>query len=87
MIRPKIAFVTYGVHKDGLEDPMGQPFIDDALIEKSKRAVTDAGIELDVHDIIVASKKEARECFAKYKKMDDIDGVVLFSGRATPQSY
>ena len=29
---PKVGFIVYGVHKDGLQDPMGQPFIDDALI-------------------------------------------------------
>ena len=29
---------------------------------------------------MVASRKEARECFAGFKKMDDVSGVVLFSG-------
>jgi L-fucose isomerase-like protein len=32
------------------------------------------------HDLIIASKKEARECFSKFKKMDDVDAVILFSG-------
>ena len=32
MIRPKMGFVVFGVHKDGLEDPMGVKFINDELI-------------------------------------------------------
>jgi L-fucose isomerase-like protein len=32
------------------------------------------------HDVILATKQEARECLAKFKKMDDIDAIVLFSG-------
>ena len=32
------------------------------------------------HDLIMATKKEARACFDKFKKMNDIDAVVLFSG-------
>jgi hypothetical protein len=31
MKKPKVAFVVYGVHKDGLEDPMGTPFLDESL--------------------------------------------------------
>ena len=80
MITPKIAFVVYGVHKDGLVDPMGTPFIDDALVADAKQALKDAGAELVEHDLVIASKEEARACLGKYKKMDDIDAVVLFSG-------
>jgi L-fucose isomerase-like protein len=80
MIKPKVGFIVYGVHKDGLVDPMGTPFIDDQLIKNSKAALQNAGIELVEHDLIIASKQEAQECFAKFKKMDDIDAVVLFSG-------
>ena len=29
-ITPKVAFIVFGVHKDGLLDPMGTPFINDA---------------------------------------------------------
>ena len=32
MSHTKIGFIVYGVHKDGLKDPMGQPFIDEELI-------------------------------------------------------
>jgi L-fucose isomerase-like protein len=80
MIKPKVGFIVYGVHKDGLRDPMGTPFIDDQLIANAKNALREAGLELVEHDIILATKAEARECFAKFKKMDDLDAVVLFSG-------
>ena len=36
MVKPKVAFIVFGVHKDGLLDPMGTPFIDDALIAQAK---------------------------------------------------
>lgn len=80
MITPKAAFITYGVHKDGLEDPMGTPFIDEKIVENAKKALKDAGVELVEHDLVIASKEEAKECLGKYRKMDDIDAVILFSG-------
>ncbi len=76
----KVGFVVYGVHKDGLLDPLGMPFIDDRLIEKAKEALRQAGVELVEHDLVIASKQEAKECFSKFKKMDDIDALILFSG-------
>src|SRR5512137_22881 len=80
MIKPKVGFVVYGVHKDGLEDPMGKPFIDNSIIENAKKALLEAGLELVVEDLIIATKQEARACFSKFKKIDDLDGLVLFSG-------
>jgi len=80
MNKTKTGFVVYGVHKDGLLDPMGTPFIDDKLVENAKSSLQDAGLELVVHDLIIASRQEAKDCFAKFKKMDDVDAVVLFSG-------
>jgi L-fucose isomerase-like protein len=80
MIKTKVGFIVYGVHKDGLEDPMGQKFIDEGLIDSSKEALKRKGLELDEHDIIVATKKEAIQALSKYKKDDIIDAVVLFSG-------
>ncbi len=80
MIKPKVGFIVYGVHKDGLLDPMGTPFIDDKLIENAKLSLEDAGLELIEHDLVIASKQEAKECFSKFKKRDDVDAVVLFSG-------
>jgi L-arabinose isomerase len=59
---------------------MGAPFIDDELIANAKDALRQAGLELVEHDVILATKQEARECFAKFKKMDDLDAVILFSG-------
>lgn len=76
----KVGFIVYGVHKDGLKDPLGTPFIDDKLVNNAKETLKNAGLELVEHDIVVASKEESKECFAKFKKMDDIDAVILFSG-------
>ena len=80
MIKAKVGFIVYGVHKDGLQDPMGTPFIDDKLVANAKKALTQAGLELVEHNIVIASKAEAKECLAKFKKADDIDAVILFSG-------
>jgi hypothetical protein len=67
MIRPKVGFVVYGVHKDGLLDPMGKPFIDDRLIETAKQTLRNAGLELVVYEPIIASKQEAKECVSSLK--------------------
>jgi len=80
MVHPKVGFVVYGVHKDGLLDPMGVPFVDDKLVEGARAALCDAGLDLVEHGLVVASKSEARDCFSKFKKMDDVDAVILFSG-------
>ena len=80
MIKPKVGFIVYGVHKDGLTDPLGVQFIDDQLIAEAKETLQNAGLELVEYDLIIASKEEARECFAYFKKQDDIDALVLFSG-------
>ena len=80
MICPTIGFLVYGVHKDGLQDPMGQPFIDEGIVARSKKALTDRGVQLVEHDVVVATKDESREALKKMKDDDRIDGVVLFSG-------
>ena len=80
MVHPKVGFVVYGVHKDGLLDPMGVPFVDDRIVEEAKVALRDAGLELVEYDIVIASKREAKDCLSKYRKMDDVDAVILFSG-------
>jgi L-fucose isomerase-like protein len=80
MIKTTVGFIVYGVHKDGLPDPMGVPFIDDAIVANAKKALRDSGLELVEHDLVIASKKEARECFEKFKKMNNVDALVLFSG-------
>jgi len=80
MIKAKIGFIVYGVHKDGLKDPMGRPFIDAQLVTLAKKALLNAGLELVEHKVVIASKKEARECLNRFKKMEDVDAIVLFSG-------
>ncbi len=80
MKKPKVGFIVFGVHKDGLKDPMGEPFVDNTLVARAKKALRDAGLQLVVHDTVITSKAEARQCFSQYKKMDDCDSVILFSG-------
>ena len=80
MIQVKAGFIVYGVHKDGLQDPMGTPFIDDSLVAQSRAALKKLGLSLVDHKVVVASRAESRACFSKFKKMDDVDLVILFSG-------
>ena len=80
MIKARVGFIVFGVHKDGLLDPAGQPFIDDRVIAEAKQALRQAGLDLVEHDTVLATKQEARECLSRFKKMDDIDAIVLFSG-------
>lgn len=80
MIQPTVGFIVYGVHKDGLKDPMGVPFIDDKIVAASKKALTAAGLNVVEHDLVIASKDEARAALKKMKSDDSVDAVVLFSG-------
>lgn len=80
MIQPTVGFIVYGVHKDGLKDPMGKPFIDAIIVDLAKKALVETGLRLVEHDIVVASKEEARVAMKKMKYDDQIDAVVLFSG-------
>jgi hypothetical protein len=80
MIRPRVGFIVFGVHKDGLQDPLGAPFIDDELVAGAKQALRAAGVELVEYPVILATKREARECLGAFKKRDDLDAIVLFSG-------
>ena len=80
MITPKAGFIVYGVHKDGLCDPTGAPFIDDKIVARSKQALRDAGVELVEHGLVVASKEEARAALKRMKDDDTVDCVILFSG-------
>src|SRR5271163_4102081 len=59
---------------------MGTPFVDDALVRRAKSALVAAGLKVIEHDVVVASKDEARAAFRKMKCDDAIDAVVLFSG-------
>lgn len=80
MIQATVGFIVYGVHKDGLLDPMGSPFIDEALIIEAKAELRKAGLQLVEHDTVIASKQEAAEALKKMKQDDRVDAVVLFSG-------
>jgi len=80
MIEPRVGFIVYGVHKDGLKDPMGQPFIDDSIVKRSKEALTRAGLKLVVHKTVIATKEEAVTALRSMKNDEEVDAVVLFSG-------
>jgi L-fucose isomerase-like protein len=80
MIKAKAGFIVFGVHKDGLADPMGAPFIDEKIVSQARKALTSAGIELVEYDTVIASRQESRDCFGTFKKMDDVDAIILFSG-------
>jgi len=80
MIRPTAGFIVYGVHKDGLADPMGTPFIDESIVAGSRKALEARGITLKQHPVVIASKAEARAALDAMKKDDQVDCVVLFSG-------
>ena len=80
MIQPTIGFVVYGVHKDGLPDPMGKPFIDESIIASAKQHLIAAGIQLVEHPVVVATKEEAKTALRAMKLDEKVDAVVLFSG-------
>ena len=80
MIQPTVGFIVYGVHKDGLKDPSGTPFIDEAIIRNSKKALSAAGLKIVEHDVVVASKEEAKAALKAMKSNDAVDAVILFSG-------
>jgi hypothetical protein len=80
MIHPRVGFMVFGVHKDGIKDSLGQLFIDDRVIENAKEALRAAGAELIEEELVISTKQEARACLSRFKKMDDLDLVVLFSG-------
>jgi L-fucose isomerase-like protein len=80
VIQPTVGFIIYGVHKDGLKDPMGTPFIDESIVAGSEKALTQAGLKVVRHPLIIASKEEAIAALRKMKNDPQIDAVVLFSG-------
>jgi L-fucose isomerase-like protein len=80
MIEPRVGFIVYGVHKDGLKDPMGQPFIDEKILQQSRNALAKAGLKLVNYELVIASKEEAISALRRMKNDDEIDAVILFSG-------
>jgi len=79
MVKSKAAFIVYGVHKDGLKDPDGNLFIDENVIKKSKEALKNEGVEIVEEDLIIATKKEAKDIILPLAKDDSIDTLVLFT--------
>jgi len=80
VIQPTVGFIVYGVHKDGLADPLGAPFIDERIVAASKAALRERGLRLVEYPLVIAGKAEARAALAEMKKNDAVDAVVLFSG-------
>jgi len=80
MIEPIFGFIVYGVHKDGLQDPMGTPFIDETIVAHAKKTLVENGIKLVEHDVVVATKEEALVAFRRMKHAEEADGVILFTG-------
>jgi L-fucose isomerase-like protein len=80
MQRSKVGFVVFGVHKDGLRDPMGTPFIDQSLVNRARATLIKAGLDLVEYPTVIASRDEARICLHHFKHQDDVDALVLFSG-------
>ncbi|MCE5187629.1 MAG: hypothetical protein LLF75_00360 [Eubacteriales bacterium] len=80
MITTKVAFIVYGVHKNGLTDTLGTPFIDGSIVLAAKNALRSRGLVLYEHETIVATKQEAIEAFNRVKHDDSIHAAVLFSG-------
>lgn len=80
MIQPTIGFIVYGVHKDGLLDPMGKPFIDESILAAAKRQLIAAGVQLVEYPVVVATKEEAKVALRQMKRDEKVDAVILFSG-------
>ena len=80
MIQSTVGFIVFGVHKDGLKDPMGSLWVDENIIAQSKEVLKKQGVKLVEHDTVIATKEEARTALKKMKNDDSIDAVILFSG-------
>jgi L-fucose isomerase-like protein len=80
MIQPVVGFIVYGVHKDGLKDPLGAPFIDAEIVSRARGALQRQGLRIKEHHMVIASKTEARAALDAMKRDDEVDCVVLFSG-------
>jgi len=80
MIEARAGFVVYGVHKDGLCDLNGTPFIDEAIINSAKEALKAENVAITCGDLVVATKDEAKDVILKMAKDDSVDCLVLYSG-------
>jgi len=80
MEQTRIGFIVFGVHKDGLADPMAAPLIDPNVVAGSVAALNAAGLQPVEADVAISTKQEARACQDRFKKMDEVQAIVLFSG-------
>ena len=80
MVTPKVGFIVYGVHKDGLKDPMGRRSSTRRSSPQSKTRPARGGARAGRARHGGRHQGEARECFDALKKTTTLDGVVLFSG-------
>ena len=80
MLKPRIGFLIFGQHKDGVHDHMGTPHMDYPLFDKCKDAVREHGIELVCEEVVIRDKDEAKAALRKFRIDDDIDGIIMFSG-------
>jgi L-fucose isomerase-like protein len=80
MEKTVVGFVVFGVHKDGLLDPLQTPFIDPRLVEAALAALRGHGLEVVEAEVVVATRQEARACLERFKKRDDVRAVVLYAG-------
>ena len=55
-MKTRVGFVVFGTHKDGLPDPMGNPFIDEAIISASEKALEARDVTLVKWPVILANK-------------------------------
>lgn len=79
MLTPKVGFVVYGTHR-GINDPMGQPFIDEKVIKNCTAALKNEGLDLVENDLIVVDREDANKVILPLAKDDSIDALILFSG-------
>ncbi len=79
MLTPKVGFVVYGTHR-GVDDPMGQPFIDQKVIDNCKKALKKEGLDLVETSPIVVDRADANKAILPLVKDDSIDAMILFSG-------
>ena len=67
MLTPKVGFVVYGTHR-GVDDPMGQPFIDQKVIDNFKKALKKEGLELVETSPIVVDRADANKATTRSKQ-------------------
>ena len=65
MIRPRVGFIVFGVHKDGLEDPSGRPFIDEEIVARSKEVLKEKGNRFSGIPYSSCYKRRGQDCLKR----------------------